>query len=127
RFCWTQSHVPGRTCMTPRALAAETIALLKPLSCQAMADASDAGTPLRLATIAMSAGDTRPGVGAGGADDTTVGRAAGVGSGAPVGSFSAVPATSTPFGSRPFMKAICWTDPPERAASAVRVSPGRTM
>src|SRR3954451_4193442 len=85
RFCWTQSHVPGRTCMTPRALAAETIALLKPLSCQAIAEASEAGTPLRLATMAMSAGVTRPGVGAGGAGVTTDGAADVVGTGAPVG------------------------------------------
>ena len=52
-------------CMTPRALAAEIIALLKPLSCQAIAVASEAGTPLRLATAAMSAALTCVGVAAG--------------------------------------------------------------
>ena len=43
RLPWTQSHVPGITCMTPRALALETIALLKPLSCQPIAAASEPG------------------------------------------------------------------------------------
>ena len=33
------------TCMIPRALALETMALLLPLSCQAIAEASEAGTP----------------------------------------------------------------------------------
>src|SRR4051812_11331312 len=36
--------------MTPRALAEETIALLKPLSCQAIAAAREGETPCRLAT-----------------------------------------------------------------------------
>src|SRR5436305_851962 len=79
RLCWTHSHVPGSTCMTPRALAAETIALLKPLSCQAIAEASEAGTPLRLATMAMSEGLTRPGGGAGTAAGTTCGTDAAAG------------------------------------------------
>src|SRR4051794_26633394 len=109
-FFWTQSHVPGRTCMTPRALALETIALLNPLSCHAIAEASEAGTPLRLATIAMSAAVTRPGVGSGAAGTTRVGAAVVVGTGAPVGSFRALPASRTPVGLRPFMKAICCTE-----------------
>ena len=33
------------TCITPRALALETMALLKPLSCQPIAAASEPGTP----------------------------------------------------------------------------------
>src|SRR3954453_18333928 len=107
RFFWTQSHVPGSTCITPRALALETIALLKPLSCHAIAEASEAGTPLRLGTLAMSDALTRPGVGAGGAGTTAVGAALVVGTGAPVGSFRALPAMSWAFGSRPFMNAIC--------------------
>src|SRR3954454_6699015 len=73
RFAWTQSHVPGMTCMTPRAFAPETIALLKPLSCQAMAAASEPGTPLRVATSLMSAAVTRPGVAAGAAAGAVVG------------------------------------------------------
>src|SRR3954451_19869871 len=96
RFFCTQSHVPGSTCITPRALALETMALLKPLSCQAIAEARPAGTPLRLATAAMSADETRPGVGAGEAGATAVGAALVVGTGAPVGSLSALPASSTP-------------------------------
>src|SRR3954467_14531461 len=102
RFCWTHSHVPGSTCMTPRALALETIALLKPLSCHAIAEASEAGTPLRPATMAMSEALTRPGVGAGGAGTTVDGAAEVVGTGAPVGSLSALPAMSGASGSRPF-------------------------
>src|SRR3954464_16043033 len=76
RFFGTQSHVPGSTCITPRALALETMELLKPLSCQAIADARPAGTPLRLATAAMSAALTRPGVGAGPVPSTVDGAAA---------------------------------------------------
>ena len=38
--------MPGITCITPRALALETIELLKPLSCHPIADASEGGTPL---------------------------------------------------------------------------------
>ena len=68
-----------------------------------MAEASEAGTPLRLATMAMSPGVTRPGVGAGGAGATTDGGLEVVGTGAPVGSLSALPAMRTPSGSRPFM------------------------
>ena len=45
RFCSTQSHVPGMTCITPRALAEDTTPLLKPLSCHAMAEASEPDTP----------------------------------------------------------------------------------
>src|SRR4051795_5938224 len=103
RLCWTHSQVPGSTCITPRALAAETIALLKPLSCQAIAEASDAGTPLRLATMAMSAAVTRPGVGAGGAAGTTAGAADVVGTGAPVGSFSGGPGVAHGWGHRTHM------------------------
>ena len=32
RLSWIHVHVPGMTCMTPRAFAPETMALLKPLS-----------------------------------------------------------------------------------------------
>src|SRR3954454_11349685 len=103
RFFWTHAQVPGRTCITPRAFALETIALLKPLSCQAIAEASEAGTPLRLATIAMSEALTRPGVGAGAPAGTTAGAADVVGTDAPVGSFSGEPAMSIASGDRPFM------------------------
>ena len=87
--------------MTPRALALETIALLKPDSCQAIAEASDAGTPLRLATAAMSRGRhaSRRGVrrGLGHARRGGAGCDAPAGAGEPVGSLSTVPASRTPF------------------------------
>ena len=48
------------TCMTPRAFAEETIALLKPLSCQAMAAASEGETPCVAATPQrVGAGDVQ--------------------------------------------------------------------
>src|SRR3954452_8689310 len=98
------------TCMTPRAFALDTIPLLNPDSCQAIADASEAGTPLRLATAAMSDELTRPdeaygaAFGAGGA--AGAGCDAPAGAGEPVGSFSTVPDTRMPLGSRPFIDAI---------------------
>src|SRR3954462_14159874 len=92
RFVCTHSHVPGITCMTPRALEAETIALLKPLSCQATAAARSAGTPLRVATALMSAAVTRPDVATGVAAGPLEGCGeASAATGEPVGSFSAVP------------------------------------
>src|SRR3954451_18168390 len=119
------------TCMTPRALAAETIALLKPLSCQAIALASEAGTPLAAATDCTADAPTRVGVGSGAALGMTraagAGCAARTGAGAPVGNLTTVPASSTPFGSRPFMAAIAPTETCEVAASADKVSPGRTV
>src|SRR5882757_7499240 len=128
RFACTQSQVPGMTCITPRALAAETIELLKPLSCHAIAEASDAGTPLRVATMAMSEEVTRPEVGWGAAAGAVV--AAGEGadaSGAPVGSFSAVPEISHAVGEMPFIAATAAVDTPLLAASALSESPGRTV
>src|SRR3954469_2151852 len=133
------------TCMTPRALAAETIALLKPLSCQAIALASEAGTPLAAATDWTAEAPTRGGGGSGGGLGGT--RAAGVGSGAalgmtrvagagcaartgagaPVGSLMTVPASSTPLGFSPFMAAIAPTDTCELAARPDRRAPGRKV
>ena len=43
-------QVPGRICITPRASALETAALLKPLSWSAIAWARDGDTPLAAAT-----------------------------------------------------------------------------
>src|ERR1700742_2967539 len=98
------------TCITPRALAEETIALLKPLSCHAIADASEGETPLAEATEATSDAPTRVEGGSGAACGTTVAAGAGwearAGAGAPVGSLITVPASSTPFASRPFSAAI---------------------
>ena len=83
------------TCITPRALAEETIELLKPLSCQAMAAASEGETPCAAATFWMSTALTCCAVGAGAASGTTVvagaGSAAWTGAGAPLGSFRTVP------------------------------------
>src|SRR5690242_2645171 len=98
------------TCMTPRALAEETIALLKPLSCQAIAVASEGETPWAAATDWTSAAPTRDAVGSGAAAGTTVAVGAGcearAGVGAPVGSLITVPAMRSPEGLRPFMAAI---------------------
>src|SRR5215211_1312157 len=96
------------TCITPRALAADTIALLNPLSCQAIA-----------ATDWISPAPTNAGVGSGSAAGTTgagAGSAARAGVGAPLGSLITVPATSTPFGSSPFMAAIASVVVPAPAA-----------
>src|SRR3954469_8372669 len=119
------------TCMTPRALAAETMALLKPLSCQAIALASEAGTPWAAATDCTSEAPTRVGVGSGAAVGTTrvagAGCAARTGAGAPVGSLMTVPASSTPLGFSPFMAAVAPTDTCELAARPDRRAPGRKV
>ena len=52
---WIQSHVPGSSCITPRAFARDTTPLLNPLSWYAIADASEAGTPSDAATRPISA------------------------------------------------------------------------
>src|SRR4051812_34215687 len=119
------------TCMTPRALALETIALLKPLSCQAMAEASEGETPWALATDWTSAAPRRAAVGRGAALGTTVavgaGCAARAGAGAPVGSLITVPAISRPDGLSPFIAAIAFTDTRAPAARPESVSPTRTV
>jgi hypothetical protein len=126
----TKSHVPGITCITPRALAEETMPLLKPLSCQAIAAASDGDTPCWEATDWMSAAPTRVGVGAGAAAGTTrwlgSGSDARAGVGAPVGSLSTVPVSSGADGSRPLAAAICDIATPALAARPESVSPART-
>ena len=58
------------TCITPRALVLDTIALLNPLSCHPMAAASEPGTPCSPAMRWMSAALTRPAAGAGAAGAT---------------------------------------------------------
>ena len=71
------------------------------------------------------------GVAAGAAAGTTVVAGAGslacAGAGAPLGSFSTVPVSSTPAGSRPFIAAIALTETPDCAARADSVSPARTV
>ena len=77
------------TCMTPRAFADDTSALLKPLSCHAIAAASAPGAPCSLASWRTRSALRMPGVGTGAASGTT--RTAGTGcearsgAGAPLG------------------------------------------
>src|SRR4051794_41892770 len=88
--------------MTPRAFASETMPLLKPLSCQAIAAASDGETPYCEATACTSPALRRAGVGSGAAAGTTCVAGAGseerVGAGAPAGGFGNPPAGRTPGG-----------------------------
>src|SRR4029453_17850607 len=101
------------TCITPRGLAEDTIELLKPLSCQAIAVASEGETPWAAATDCTSAGPTRVLGGPGAATGTPVAAGAGcearAGAGAPVGSLMTVPAISRPLGLSPFIWAIALT------------------
>src|SRR5689334_15968921 len=115
--------------MTPRALAPDSIALLLPLSCHAMAAASELGAPCCAAMEPIWPEVRRPGEATGGAAGTIVRAGAGVvaTTGEPVGSLMTVPASSGLLGSRPFMNAICATGTRLRAASALKVSPGRTL
>src|SRR3954471_16604035 len=87
RLPCTHDQVPGMTCITPRAFAGETIELLKPLSCQAIAAARDGETPCSAATDWTSAAPRRVAVGSGSAFGTTVCAGSGVeacgGGGAP--------------------------------------------
>src|SRR5436309_3895563 len=112
--------------MTPRALALDTAALLKPLSCQAIALASEAGTPLRAAIWPISEAVTRPGAACGTA--TGVSRRAGAGvratAGAPVGSWRPEPMRSVAPALIPFMKAIGRAVTELRAGRLGRVSAG---
>src|SRR5688572_21984305 len=106
------------------------MALLKPLSCHAIAAASEGETPCCEATDWMSPAPTCVAVGTGSAAGTTgagAGSAARSGVGAPPGSLITVPATSTPLGSSPFIAAIAAGETPAPAASPESVSPGRTV
>src|SRR4051794_41903660 len=95
--------------MTPRAFAPESIPLLKPLSCHAMAVASDPGAPCWAAIEPICEADKRPGAAAGGAAGTIVRAGAGAdeGTGEPVGSLGTGPAGSGFFGFGPVMNATC--------------------
>src|SRR3954451_4529130 len=119
RLRFTQSQVPGMICMTPRAFALETIALLKPDSCHAIAFARLAGTPCSAATWAICAELTRSLVGLGAAAGTIVVAGAGfgfVGVEAPLGSLMTVPASRKLSGSSPFIQASCCIETPAWAA-----------
>src|SRR3954464_9272393 len=72
RFACTHCQVPGRICMTPRAFAPESIPLLKPLSCHAIAVASELGAPCWAAIELICDALRRAGVAFGGASGTTV-------------------------------------------------------
>jgi hypothetical protein len=104
---------------------------LKPLSCHAIAAASEGETPCAAATFWMSVAVTCWAVGAGDASGTTCVAGSGVlapaGAGAPPGSLSTVPSSSTPFGSSPFMAAIASMETPVCLASPPSVSPARTV
>src|SRR6476661_6310658 len=108
------------TCMIPRALAPETIALLNPLSCHAIAAASEGETPYCEAIDPTSVADSRVGVGSGAAFGTTVvpgsGWDAPAGVGAPVGSLITVPASSGPSSESPFIVAMSAAETPAPAA-----------
>src|SRR4051794_41982382 len=86
------------------------MALLKPLSCQAIAAASEPGTPFSSAMAWISEEVRRPGVGSGSAAGTTF--SAGAGSGGPGGGGEAGgklttgPAGRKPAGARPFISAV---------------------
>src|SRR4051794_2733526 len=105
--------------------------LLNPDSCQAIAEASEAGTPLRFATVAMSVDVTRPEDAYGAAWGTRVVAGAGceapAGAGDPVGSLMTVPARSTPLGSSPFIDATALIGTRAVAAMAESESPQRTV
>src|ERR1019366_1670596 len=65
RFWPIQFQVPGSICITPTAPVLETRSLLKPLSCQPIAAASDGDPPLAAAIEPMSDALTVCGVGYG--------------------------------------------------------------
>ena len=104
--------------------------LLNPLSCHAIAAASDGETPCWDATDWMSPAPRRVGVGAGPAAGTTrwlgSGSEARAGAGAPEGSLSTVPVSSGAEASRPLAAAICSIATPALAARPDSVSPART-
>ena len=118
------------TCITPRALAVETAALSKPLSCQAIAAASEAGAPCSAASCLTRSAVRMPGVATGEAAGTT--RTAGAGAevctsaGASWGSLSTVPIDRIAAGSMPLTQARRSTLTEVGAASALSVSPART-
>src|SRR5262249_27992859 len=121
--------------MTPRASEDDTMALLKPLSSQPIALASDGGTPLAAAMSPTCEALTRWSVGTGGPLELR--RAL-----APTGwpapgseeeeeeeeeppdSVNRVPERSSPLGSRPLSEASCERLPPACSAIPDRVSPG---
>src|SRR4051794_41910617 len=91
--------------MTPRALADDTTPLLKPLSCQAIAAASEPGTPWPAAIWAISEELVCAAVGYGAACGMLCGGAVEAGAPALVGSFSARAESSGAARARPVLPA----------------------
>src|SRR4051794_16771382 len=120
------------TCMIPRALATLTIALLKPLSCQAIAVASDDGAPLAPAIEPICDAVSRPGAPAGAPLEGTlvagaaVAVAGAIAAGARAGIRRRVPAMTKALGARPLAAASDAGVMPLAAAMPVSVSPGTT-
>src|SRR3954447_13517710 len=112
--------------MIPRALATETIELLKPLSCHAIAAASDPGTPCWAAIEEICDASSRPPV-ATGVDPAEVAGAAALGVVTPgAGRRRKLPASRMLAGSRPLAPASEESDTPCSAAIALNESPSRT-
>src|SRR5689334_1014195 len=119
------------TCMIPRALAMLTMALLKPLSCQAIAVASDEGAPLAPAIEPICDAVRRPGapVAASVAGTFAAGAAVAfavagtIAAGAAAGIFRRVPAITNELGERPLAAASEAGVMPLAAAMPVSVSP----
>ena len=106
--------------------------MLNPLSCQAIAVASEGETPCGGGDgLHVGGAHARRGRLGRGDCGTTVAAGAGcearAGAGAPVGSLITVPASSTPLGLSPFIAAIALTDTRAPAARPDSVSPGRTV
>src|SRR4051794_31708860 len=118
--------------MMPRALATLTMALLKPLSCQAIAVASELGAPFAPAIEPICDADRRPGAPAGApvggtlAAGAAVEVAGAIAAGAAAGIFSRVPAMTKALGARPLAAANDAGVMPLAAAMPVSVSPGTT-
>src|SRR3954454_595918 len=110
--------------MMPRALATLTIPLLNPLSCQAIAVASEDGAPLAPAIVPIWPAVMRPPV-APGPDDVPL-TAGTMAAGAAPGTRSVVPAMTKALGDSPLAPASAAVVMPLAAAMPVSVSPGTT-
>src|SRR5689334_18905718 len=114
--------------MMPLALALLTIALLKPDSCQAIAEASEAGAPLAAAIEPICDAVRRPGVPVAAPCGGTLAAATTgtLAAGAAAGILRRVPAITKALGCRPLAAASAAGVMPLAAAMPVSVSPGTT-
>ena len=113
------------TCMTPRAFALETISLLKPLSCQPIAAASEAGTPLAADALDRAGADARRRRLRGGGRDDARGRRGlrrASRRGRARGQLEDGAGEQHAFGSRPFIAAIARRRRPRRREAGQRVA-----